>query len=269
MHFTCLVVGDDPESQLAPFQENNMGDCPEEYLEFDDNTEEWQEEYETGTMDAVKIGKKYYLRGDKKFKHTDKDGTSTYDFPKGSKVQKIPINKIYKTFDEYCKKYHGTEAKEDGRYGYTYNPNSRWDWYQIGGRWVGNLVLKPGCIGDTGERSWGNTDEEIPYNHVSQAKKDDIDWDVMYKTRQIELEKQWDEYAKTSKEPGIFSDLKQYKTKEEYLEAELGVLTHSILHNGEWIDEPTGKQTKEIIDNLDYDTLLTIVDCHVQPVITT
>ena len=33
MHFTVMVVGDDIEQQLAPFQENNMGDCPEEYLE--------------------------------------------------------------------------------------------------------------------------------------------------------------------------------------------------------------------------------------------
>lgn len=33
-HFTVLVVWEDVEQQLAPFQENNMGDCPKEYLKF-------------------------------------------------------------------------------------------------------------------------------------------------------------------------------------------------------------------------------------------
>ena len=38
-HFTVMVIGDNPEDQLAPYQENNMGTCPEEFLEFRDETE--------------------------------------------------------------------------------------------------------------------------------------------------------------------------------------------------------------------------------------
>jgi len=30
-HFCVLVVGENPELQLAPYQENNMEDCPKEY----------------------------------------------------------------------------------------------------------------------------------------------------------------------------------------------------------------------------------------------
>lgn len=33
-HFTVLVIGDDPEKQLAPYQENNMENCPEKSLTF-------------------------------------------------------------------------------------------------------------------------------------------------------------------------------------------------------------------------------------------
>lgn len=33
MHMTCLIAGKNYEEQLAPFQENNMGDCPEEFLD--------------------------------------------------------------------------------------------------------------------------------------------------------------------------------------------------------------------------------------------
>ena len=33
-HFAVLVIGSNPEALLAPYQENNMGDCPAEYLKF-------------------------------------------------------------------------------------------------------------------------------------------------------------------------------------------------------------------------------------------
>jgi hypothetical protein len=35
MHFTVLVKGEDVEELLAPYQENNMGTCPEEFMEFE------------------------------------------------------------------------------------------------------------------------------------------------------------------------------------------------------------------------------------------
>ena len=33
MHITCFIAGENYEEQLAPFQENNMGNCPEEFLD--------------------------------------------------------------------------------------------------------------------------------------------------------------------------------------------------------------------------------------------
>jgi hypothetical protein len=46
-HFTVMVIGDNPEEQLAPYQENNMGDCPEEFLEFEDETESLKSDWES------------------------------------------------------------------------------------------------------------------------------------------------------------------------------------------------------------------------------
>lgn len=37
---TCLIAGENYEEQLAPFQENNMGDCPEEFLDTYTYTDE-------------------------------------------------------------------------------------------------------------------------------------------------------------------------------------------------------------------------------------
>lgn len=44
-HFSVMVVGEDIEGLMAPFQENNMGDCPEEFLEFIEE-ESFEEEWE-------------------------------------------------------------------------------------------------------------------------------------------------------------------------------------------------------------------------------
>ena len=53
-HFTVGVIVDklsdeEVHKKLAPYQENNMKDCPKEYLEFNSVTEEYKEQYETGT----------------------------------------------------------------------------------------------------------------------------------------------------------------------------------------------------------------------------
>ncbi|KGL44101.1 hypothetical protein [Listeria newyorkensis] len=39
--------------------------------------------------------------------------------------------------------------KDDGSVFSNYNPKSKWDWYQIGGRWKNMLILKNGGVADT------------------------------------------------------------------------------------------------------------------------
>lgn len=109
-HFTVLVIGDDIEKQLAPYQENNMGDCPKEYMQFTE----------------------------------DED----YDL------------------DE-----------EAGKKGYWSNPNTKWDWYSVGGRWTGYFKLKPGATGVVGEP--GIMTEPAEAGYADQALKKDIDFDGM------------------------------------------------------------------------------------------
>ena len=48
-HFLALVIGQDWEKQLAPYQENTMGDCPKEYLQFFDMSEEAISDYQGST----------------------------------------------------------------------------------------------------------------------------------------------------------------------------------------------------------------------------
>ena len=75
--FTETGTEEEVKRLLAPYQENNMGDCPKEYLTFVEDE----------------------------------------DFD----------------IDE-----------ETGKHGYWENPNAKWDWYQLGGRWPGLLVSAKG-----------------------------------------------------------------------------------------------------------------------------
>ncbi len=44
-HFSVLVIGDDVEEQLAPYQENNRDTCPKKYMEFVDKEDELLKTY--------------------------------------------------------------------------------------------------------------------------------------------------------------------------------------------------------------------------------
>lgn len=60
----------------------------------------------------------------------------------------------------------GYNIDEDENLLTTYNPDSRWDWYTIGGRWSPYLPLKI----DDGEREY-----------INMATVDEIDWDEYFK----------------------------------------------------------------------------------------
>ncbi len=60
----------------------------------------------------------------------------------------------------------GYQIDEDENLISTYNPDSKWDWYSIGGRWSGFLCTK-------------EKDDEGKPIRVNQALFKDIDWDYM------------------------------------------------------------------------------------------
>lgn len=130
-HFTVLVIGDNPEEQLAPFQENNMGDCPEEYLKYIC--------YPKGSRDTI----------------------SFYSVHEAKKV---------------------LEEQYDPENAFWENPNAKWDWYTLGGRWFDTFQLKKGAKGVKGGGVGRRRDDVSTMNgRADQALKRDIDFDAMYR----------------------------------------------------------------------------------------
>lgn len=264
-HFSVLVIGNEVEKQLAPFQENNMDDCPEQYLKW-----------------------------------SGKDG-------------------YYDTKEEAIASY-GAEADEDDIY--QENPNRKWDWYEIGGRWTGFLKLKDGASGIIGTA--GTMTSPAEPGHADQARKKDVDFDFMRDAAEkraaetydmamslfgdtlkdfIPWEKMWDVthkenidaardayHAQPATQALRKTDDKRFwfKSPEDFMcsrEAYLqqardgAITTYAVVKDSVWYEKGSmgwwgvsinemndtewDRKFNELIDSLPDDTLLTIVDCHI------
>jgi hypothetical protein len=167
----------------------------------------------------------------------------------------------YESFGDFLQEYHGY-ILENGLWGRVTNPNARWDWYVLGGRWRGFLVTKDG-------------------EQVDQALLKDIDFEAMRRADRDEaierytklekacsgsiprLEKTWEqvrseiedinearEYyhnqdsvktfkAATSKLK-IWADLEDYQiTKEEYGQKayDKAVMTFAVVKDSQWYEK--------------------------------
>lgn len=362
-HFTVLVVGkipEDVEDQLAPYQENNMGDCPEEFLQFEDKEDYLKEQYNTGkcnefscasscswgqsiskeNFDIIskgKVGDKIvltitkspglglgYFRANEHYHcyngsinkcptehvwvkvnkiiettHPDPnvcfDGKIEVELVENPK--KVPFKKLYKTFDEFCKKWEGYSErdKKTGRYGYWHNPNSKWDYYQIGGRWAGYFKLKNGAGGMVGTKSWCNKGKEIPSGRVDQAKKGDIDFDCMRAENFEKYSRMYDEFEALMKTNPQEAKNNAYwkfgiqnqddkdnfvpETREKYLKRHSNPSTFAVIKDGKWYEkgqmgwwamvsnekdaEKWDEEFEKLLADLPDDALLTVVDCHI------
>lgn len=219
-HFTVLVIGEDIKKQLAPFQENNMGDCPEKFMEFNDVEPEYRERYENDTEtrykrvgdedlyeggedifyrvaapeEVVEFNSLPYFERSRKFpRHKYCDGGELYlhigfdDF----ELIEVPVKEIYPTFDKYMTEYAGYRLDEKtGKYGYWENPNRKWDWYTVGGRWTGFFKLKEGAKCEVG--SAGIMTERAKPGYADSALKGDIDFEAMRDAAGEEAGSRWD-----------------------------------------------------------------------------
>lgn len=106
---------------------------------------------------------------------------------------------IEKDYEKYKKGKESLEEwaerngyhKQGDSFGYMSNPNAKWDWFEVGGRWAGMLVLKKGLgvpSDGRGDKSWTwDHKGEDPYEAKDQrevadiAKIKDIDWPFLHK----------------------------------------------------------------------------------------
>lgn len=192
MHFLVMVIGENIEEQMDPYYQD---------LEVDE-----------------------YLVGD--MSETDKERMMDYYKSKGFE---------FVTFDE-CYEENGYDwdggrcrKDEDGvwREYSTYNQDAEWDWYEIGGRWAGRIVLKEGAEYKAPNFSWGWSKED--------KKK-------VLKERRVDT--------------ALLKEIENTDCLSAYV----------ILKDGVWHymgdEDAKSEETKKLMADVTPETRITFVDCH-------
>jgi len=169
-HFSVLVFGPENEQELEealePFYE--QGEDSDDFMEFTDCTDE--------VMDKWDHGNGLYPLHD----------NSEHDL-------KVTMLEKYNNLENFVSEWFGY-SEVDGQYGYYNNPNAKWDWWTIGGRWSGFFKHKNPTVGEKQEGAWNRPPVEQGYVDVIQIK--DIDFDGMMRETRDHVGKAFDAYEK-------------------------------------------------------------------------
>ena len=191
---------------------------------------------------------------------------------------------------EYEKQYYGDDMiDEDGNLLSTYNPNSKWDWYSIGGRFPGKLKAKDG---KHGEGSAFHSNPRVN-GEFDSARVGDIDfsmdmeeynkairyWEVVVEKQPLREDENSDDFFNWYRD-GYYEEY--YKDKETYAKICASCNTYAVVTpDGKWYEcgqmgwwgmsSETGDESldwdlhykERFLDTADPDWTLTIVDCHI------
>jgi hypothetical protein len=211
-HFTVIVIGPNPEAQLAPYHEFECTGENDEYVQDIDVTEQSRKRYEESFSTRLRapdgsLHSYFDEKGDwnPKFSQLKKDpgrweGDRREKFiPEGFEEIEVSTKDI-KSFAEFLEgpsegrivKFGETpDISGDHKFGYVLtdelgevikvvdrtNPHAKWDWYKLGGRWRGYFKLREGAKGVTGGSGvFGNPPKE---GWADQLYKRDIDFTGM------------------------------------------------------------------------------------------
>lgn len=264
-HFTVAVITnkkpceDDIYRILAPYRENNMGTVEKQYLEFHPID---QDELSDFKQDFDECEEK----------------TSFRDY-----------------MENECGYSYNEETKEYGTYD---NPNARFDWMQIGGRWTGLLMVKKGADYGIGEPSWG-ADDSVYHSDIKDIIKCDIARikDLVFLNKEKEKQDSqrfWELHVEKQpvedkNDEKLLSDVMLYKPeyyintyhdKETFVRCCATFTTHAVItKDGQWLEEGamgwfgcrdesniidwTDNYHNLVFENASDDDYITIVDCHI------
>lgn len=205
-HFTVMVIGNDAKKQLEPFDENM------EVERYSCNV----------TQDEVDRFMEYY----KKENEADKD---------------LDFQAMYKKHGESWNDGRWEQTKDGVIEWSTYNPNSKWDWYQLGGRWAGRIMVKEGVGYDPPNFSWGWDEESkkevLSGRRTDSAIKGNIENLSELTAFAVLMNGEWHENG----EMGWFG----------------------ISHGETMTDDEWKSKVQELLNGLPDDSLISMYDCHI------
>lgn len=301
-HFAVMVIGDNVEEQLAPYDENIEVE-PYFSREVSEKDKQWVVDYARG-------------KGD------------------------YNLSSFEECYAKYGKEWNNNEYQKDvdgiWKERTTYNPKSKWDWWQIGGRFSGNFITHLTKEGEAelSEENYGTPSWIANKVGVDSIKKGYIDFDAIRKEAEYEARKKyrnvasffeggeipkveftwkdvleqfkdktleerrniynsqenvklWEDIVKWDRESPTpilnFSDnIDKYQIGEDEFVRQAGdasFVPFAVVKNGEWHErgnmgwwaivtnekkaDDWNAIVKKLLDETDDDELITIVDCHI------
>lgn len=226
-HFTVLVIGEEPELQLAPYHEFECTGEVDEYVQSVDKLEEAKEGFaqskttrmKSPTGELLEVDDFQFFRNPTpdeaaRIESRDTNGMRLRreDFgdgkgmtvkvafvPEGYEPVEVPLSQV-ESLAEYVESWYGfcrvehdqpVDLEDSHKYGWykvdadgnvieavdRTNPNKKWDWYVLGGRWTGFFKLKAGADGVLGRP--GLFTKGADAGQADAAVKGSIDFDSM------------------------------------------------------------------------------------------
>lgn len=184
--------------------------------------------------------------------------------------------KKYPNIDVFATDYEGdVKDAKTGHYGYMENPNAKWDWFEIGGRWYDAM---PSVNGGTNSAKLS----EVNFgSDPAKAKRLGRWWDLITGVAQPKTEDEKEDLKFQLYRPEYYTE--RYKTKENYVAIESCFRPYALLGlDGKWYapgemgwfgcssetDEQYNEWATKFLDivkkfNTDQDVWATLVDCHI------
>ena len=234
------------EKALQPFHEFECTGTVDEYVKSVDRTEELRERYKTETAILVverPDGSKVYAFNEEGdyieelqpfYVEVPGEFHKKLVLPDGYKEHGDEPLKDYQTFSDYCVYNCGPriglnespDIFDRHKWGWTRvgngevldavrrtNPNKRWDWWQVGGRWSGKLLAKVAAKATKGRP--GIMDSEFNSKGVDICAVGNLDFDAM---RKVSVKTRHDSVFKPLEKEGI-AYVDAVKVWQEYVDA--------------------------------------------------
>jgi hypothetical protein len=223
-HFSVIVIGPDYEKQLAPYHEFECTGIDDEHVIEVDDTDKMRAEYlarkttryrnlATGELETPWTAEGDFRDGwyeeepDPLFKVKQKK----LKVPDGYEAVELACSEV-ESFAEWLKDWTSRpivyEGEEPGKFGSIFvdangevvktidrtNPERKWDWYQVGGRWSGYFKIKAGAHGLLGDRSLLDHSPDDRDGWADQLRKGDIDIDGMRLDADTKARESWTKF---------------------------------------------------------------------------
>jgi len=298
-HYSVMVIGEDPQTQLAPY---HQFECTgqEAYIQSIDKTEEY---------------KKDYLKNYQK----DPDFYDFQSFIEGYYgFKKVPLGENPILNDSNHKYGYYLVDEDDNIFKVVErtNPNYKWDYYILGGRWYGFFTKKIPTIMPLKSMSLKKTLQNVydmTHRRSNSLLKKDIDFQSMASAAKIKASTEYDifydvvrgynkplplEYFYTNhdkydnpeiayqdqeaisamdvaRKEGIIDNFNLYESygeSREYYINKKGmetVLTYAYVENGIWTERENVNYDDWLLERYNYvmglpdNTLISIYDCHI------